>query len=114
MVARKEFGDAMHELRQACVGAIVDVIEASAVHGFKCLFPQRVENVLFPVLARMEFDTKERYKFFCCSRQRGCGIGSGPRQGHSTLRPCTPHSSRLDLSAKRRNVVPGIENAASA
>ena len=28
---------AMHELRQACIGAITDVIEASARHGFKCL-----------------------------------------------------------------------------
>ena len=94
----------MHELRQACVGAIVDIIEANAVDGFKCLFPNGDVNVLFPVLARMEFDTKERYKFFCCARQHACGIGSGPRQGHSVLRPCTPHSARLDLPAKRRNV----------
>ena len=60
------------------------------------------EMLLFPVIARMEFDTKERYKFFCCSRERACGIGSGPRLGHSALRPCTPHSGRTDLSRKRR------------
>ena len=52
----------------------------------------------------MEFDTKERSKFFCCSRERGCAIGSGTRIGHSAMRPCTPHSSRLDLPAKRRIV----------
>ena len=57
---------------------------------------------LFPVLARMEFDTKERYKFFGCSRERACGIGSGPRKGHSSLRRCTPHTSRNDLNQMRR------------
>ena len=86
--------EAMHELRQACIGAIVDVIEACAEHGFKCVLSEELSNgqhrdaeqILFPVLARMEFDTKERYKFFCCAKQRACGIGSGPRDGHSALR----------------------------
>ena len=50
----------------------------------------------------MEFDTKERTKFFCCHKQHACGIGSGPRQGRSALRPCTPHASRADLPQKRR------------
>ena len=50
----------------------------------------------------MEFDTKERTKFFCCYKQHACGIGSGPRRGHSVLRKCTPHASRLDLPQKRR------------
>ena len=52
------------------------------------------KRILFPVLARMEFDTKERTKFFCLARQRACAIGSGPRQAHSVLRHCTPHVSR--------------------
>ena len=59
---------------------------------------------LFPILARMEFDTKERYKFFGCHRQRSCGIGSGTRKGHSAFRKCTPHSSRIDLHRKRKIV----------
>jgi len=97
--------DVKHDLRQACVGAIIAVIEASAEHGFYCLLNDNVEEkrLLFPIVCRMEFDTKERYKFFCCSKQRACGIGSGPRQGHSALRSCTPHSSRQDLPAKRRS-----------
>ena len=44
----------------------------------------------------MELDTKDRYKFFGCARQRACMIGSGLRKGHSAFRPCTPHSSRED------------------
>lgn len=122
----------MHDLRQACIGAIIDVIEASAQDGFECILweqthrgPVQVRRLLFPIVCRMEFDTKgyillhivhiihphhilttythniERYKFFCCSKQHACGIGSGPRQGHSALRPCTPHGSRTDLAAKR-------------
>ena len=62
----------------------------------------RREWCLFPVLARMELDTKERYKFFCCSAQHACAIGSGPRKGHSNFRRCTPHSSRTDLYRKRQ------------
>lgn len=50
----------------------------------------------------MELDTKERWKFFGCARERACGVGSGPRWGHSALRPCTPHSGRADLPRKRR------------
>ena len=53
----------------------------------------------------MEFDTKERFKFFCCARQRACAIGSGPRQAHSALRQCTPHSSRPDTCEKLRSAV---------
>ena len=71
------------------------VIEKSAVNGFKCTLNDS-EWVLFPVLAKMELDTKDRYKFFGCARERACMIGSGPRKGHSALRPCTPHSSRDD------------------
>lgn len=93
---------AMHDLRQACMGAIIKVIEASGEHGFHCLLGGHERRLLFPVLCRMEFDTKERYKFFCCDKQRACGCGSGPRQGHSALRRCTPHASRRDLPAKRR------------
>lgn len=52
----------------------------------------------------MEFDTKERYKFFGCARQHACAIGSGPRTGHSAFRRCTPHSSRNDLHRKRQLV----------
>ena len=74
-----------------------------------------VERVLFPMLVRMEFDTKERYKFFCLARQRACGIGSGPRQGHSALRECTPHASRVDMPAKRRAAAdPQSENGEDA
>ena len=113
-VSRPEFAAAMHDLRQTCIGAIVDIIETGAANGFKCLFPDGHEKVLFPVLTRMEFDTKERYKFFCCAKQHACGIGSGPRQGHSALRPCTPHSSRPDLPAKRRIAARDEKNEAAA
>ena len=53
----------------------------------------------------MEFDTKERYKFFGCARERACGIGSGPRKGHSNLRRCTPHTSRDNLHELRMIIV---------
>ena len=114
---------AMHELRQACIGAIIDVLEAAGQFGFKCILSETspdgdyvdVERVLFPVLSRMEFDTKERYKFFCCSKEHACAIGSGPRQGHSVLRPCTPHTSRVDLVEKMRAAIcPDCENSISA
>ena len=103
--------DAIHELKQTCIGAILDVIEGCAKDGFTCLLCEKSQNksgyvqlerLLFPVLARMELDTKERFKFFCCARQHACAIGSGPRQAHSALRPCTPHSLRGDLAAKRQ------------
>ena len=100
--AKTDLGQqAIHELKQACAKAIIDVIESCVRHGFKCLL-NGTEWLLFPVLSKMEFDTKERYRFFGCARERACGIGSGPRQGHSTLRQCTPHSSRHDLSRKRK------------
>ena len=98
----------MHELRQACIRAILDVIEGCGQHGFECLLwedthkgKKQNKRLLYPIVCRMEFDTKERYKFFCCHKQHACGIGSGPRQGHSALRPCTPHASRHDIAAKR-------------
>ena len=53
----------------------------------------------------MELDTKERWKFFCCVRERACGCGSGPRQGHSALRPCTPHADRRDDIERKRRIV---------
>ena len=63
----------------------------------------------------MEFDTKERYKFFCCARQRACAIGSGPRKGHSALRPCTAHASRADLVSKKRSASdPACEDCETA
>ncbi len=93
---------ARHELMQACAKAIVDVVEKCAKNGFKCILHGE-EWWLFPVLARMEFDTKERSKFFALARERACGIGSGPRQGHSVLRRCTSHASRNDL--RKRNTV---------
>ena len=65
-----------------------------------------IEWCLFPVLARIELDTKERYKFFGLARQRACGIGSGPRKGHSIFRRCTAHSWRRDL-ARKRNIAAG-------
>ena len=92
---------AIHELKQECAKAIIGVIERCAQHGFTCVL-NGTEWHLYPVLAKMEFDTKERYRFFGCARERACGIGSGPRQSHSTLRTCTPHSSRHDLGRKRK------------
>ena len=106
---RDDAKEAMHELRQAIMGAIFDAIDECGQHGFICLLrrsmygpPVDIERHLFPIVCRMEFDTKERTKFFCCHKQHACGIGSGPRQGHSALRPCTPHASRADLAQKRR------------
>ena len=74
------------------------------IHSTHKLCSADYERVLFPIIARMELDTKERWKFFCCVREHACGCGSGPRRGHSALRPCTPHSSRADLPRKRRIV----------
>ena len=79
----------------------MQVIEKCSQHGFKCML-NGVQWCLFPVIAKMEFDTKERWRFFACAKERACGIGSGPRQAHSTLRACTPHSSRDDLQRKRK------------
>ena len=105
--------EAKHELRQAVMKAIVDVIEKCAKDGFTCLLRgsngENIERILFPVLARMEFDTKERTKFFCLARERACGCGSGPRRGHSLFRHCTLHSSRRDLQEKRRIVCDDTE-----
>lgn len=99
--------EAKHELRQAVMKAIIDVIEQCGEHGFTCLLRDSdgeiCERVLFPVLARMEFDTKERTRFFCLARERACGCGSGPRKGHSNFRHCTLHASRGDLAQKRRD-----------
>ena len=99
--------EAKHEVRQAVMKAIIDVIEQCAEDGFTCLLRNSdgeiYERVLFPVLARMEFDTKERTRFFCLSRERACGCGSGPRVGHSNFRHCTLHASRGDLAQKRRD-----------
>ena len=85
-------------LVQRCVGSILKVVDATSERGFTCILADEkgLERKwhLYPVLARVEVDTKERYKFFGCSRQRACGIGSGPRRGRSTLRSCTSHSRR--------------------
>ena len=90
---------AQHKLVQACAKAIIQCIERCAGGGgFTCTLHsntgERVKWHLQPVLARMEFDTKERTKFFGLTRQRACGIGSGPRKGRSLFRACTPHSTR--------------------
>ena len=71
---------------------------------------------LFPVLSRVEVDTKERYKFFGGQRQRSCGIGSGPRVGRSVFRPCTPHATRKDdIDLKRElSVTGGAKGRAAA
>ena len=110
--------EAQHELRQSCIGAIIDVIEACGEGGFRCQLygsnGHATERLLFPVLAKMEFDTKERFKFFCCARQRACAIGSGVRKGHSALRVCTHHSSRVDLAEKIQQANSGDETAAAS
>ena len=90
--------DKRRVLVQRCIGAILQVLDTIAERGFTCVLADEngVESNwhLYPVLARIELDTKERYKFFGCARQRACGIGSGPRRGRSVLRSCTRHSSR--------------------
>ena len=65
----------MHDLRQACMGTIFDAIEECGEHGFICLLRGTadgksvdIERHLFPIVCRMEFDTKERTKFFCCDK----------------------------------------------
>lgn len=65
---------------------------------------------MFPVLAKMEFDTKERTKFFALARERACAIGSGPRKGRSVFRKCTPHASRQSLKRKRQ-MIDGVVQA---
>ena len=85
-------------LVQRCIGSILEVVDMSSERGFTCILVDEkgCEHTwhLYPVLARVELDTKERYKFFGCSRQRACGIGSGPRRGRSLLRSCTSHARR--------------------
>ena len=103
--------DVRRLLVQRCIGAITKVLDDHAKKGFTCILKdtdgQRRLWHLYPVLARVELDTKERYKFFGCARQHACGIGSGPRRGRSCLRACTPHSSRTDIEEKRRLVAVG-------
>ena len=70
--------------------------------------------LLYPVFARSELDTKERYKFFGLARQRACGIGSGPRKGHSIFRQCTPHATRDDIDSKRQAVAAGGPDSKAA
>lgn len=100
--------DARRQLVQRCMGVILKVVNDCAERGFLC----KLQNYggqhgtwntwhLYPVLARCELDTKERYKFFACSRQRACPIGSGPRKGRSLFRQCTPHALRTDIQLKR-------------
>ena len=85
-------------LVQRCIGSILEVLDDNSERGFTCILAdeQGLEHKwhLYPILTRVELDTKERYKFFGCSRQRACGIGSGPRRGRSVLRKCTRHSQR--------------------
>jgi len=95
---RTSDSDARRILVQRCIGSILKVLDTNSERGFTCILAdeQGLESKwhLYPVLARVEVDTKERYKFFGCSRQRSCGIGSGPRRGRSALRNCTRHSLR--------------------
>ena len=85
-------------LVQRCIGSILKVLDDNSDRGFTCILADEkgCEHKwhLYPVLTRLELDTKERYKFFVCSRQRACGIASGPRRGRSVLRSCIRHSSR--------------------
>ena len=55
----------------------------------------------------MEFDIKERTKFFGQAREHACAIGSGPRKGRSAFRSCTPHASRHDVHRKF-SVIDGV------
>ena len=112
--------DVRRVLVQRCISAITKVLEEAAERGFTCVLPdygncgQRRLWHLYPVLARCELDTKERYKFFGGARQRSCGVGSGPRVGRSSFRPCTTHSSRTDLETLRSQVSVGGDNADAA
>ena len=111
--------DARRRLVQRCIGAIVKVINASAANGFMCVLHNK-EGVtcvwhMYPTWVRSELDTKERYKFFGSKRQRGCGIGSGPRRGRSLFRPCTPHAERAsEIERQRKLVVAGGPGADAA
>ena len=90
--------DVRRVLVQRCIGSILKVLDDNSERGFTCILADEQGREhkwhLYPVLTRVELDTKERYKFFGCSRQRACGIGSGPRRGRSVLRRCTRHSQR--------------------
>ena len=92
--------DARRALVQRCIGSILKVVNMISERGFTCILADGKEKGcehtwhLYPVLTRVELDTKERYKFFGCCRQRACGIGSGPRRGRSLLRSCTSHARR--------------------
>ena len=55
----------MHDLRQACIGAVMDVINDCGKDGFECIVWEQthsgavqVRRLLFPIVCRMEFDTK--------------------------------------------------------
>lgn len=106
--------DVRRLLVQRCISAITKTLDENAERGFVCMLSngsdQRRLWHLYPVLARLELDTKERYKFFGGARQRSCGVGSGPRRGRSCFRPCTPHSSRIHSPV----VVEGDEAAAKS
>ena len=95
--------DVRRVLVQRCIGSILKVLDDNSERGFTCILADKQGREhkwhLYPVLTRVELDTKERYKFFGCSRQRACGIGSGPRRGRSVLRSCTSHERRYGMAS---------------
>lgn len=106
-VGVRNISDARRVLVQRCIGAILKVVNDCAKRGFTCTLrdiagDREKKWHLYAVLARTELDTKERYKFFGCARQRACPIGSGPRKGRSIFRQCTPHATRKDMPRKRQ------------
>ena len=81
-----KYEDAKHYVLQECIGQIIRCIENRSKHGFRCSV-DGVTRLLFPRLAAMSLDTKERVKYFGQRSDRSCGF-CRLRNGRSLLRGC--------------------------
>lgn len=76
--------------KQACIGRVLDCIEARARHGFRCYIGDQT-MLLFPRIGVMSLDTPERAKYFGLQNNQSCAI-CRKRKGRSAARTATCHS----------------------
>ena len=80
-------------LFQACIGLILECIEASSQHGFTCRIHGEGILWLFPRVGAMTLDTLERVKYFGLRSVSYCGICRN-RCGRSCTRLSTCHNPK--------------------
>ena len=74
---------------QTCIGHVLDLIEARALHGFRCEIGG--ESMLcFPRIGVMSLDSPERVKYFGLQNLQACPI-CRKRKGRSAARCATCH-----------------------